>query len=152
MSGERTFSFTEECDYGATPERVYHMLVYPDTLPGLDDDVRRWEPEELPPRIGTVNRMKLRVFGVPTFLRFESRFAELDPPHRFVVEGVRPAFVSGVRWIVTLEPISGGTHATTTMEAPASRWAPLARASMFVLRRAVRRGMRALHERLGPPR
>jgi hypothetical protein len=128
-------------------------MVYPDTLPDLDHDVQSWQPEELPPRVGTLNRMKLKVFGIPTFIEFTSRFAEHDPPRRFVIEVVRPSFAAGTRWTIDLEEVAGGTHGTTTVELSTAGWAtPFARIGRLLVRRSVRMGIRSLQARLGPPR
>lgn len=150
----RVLTFSEECDFSATPQRVYNIMIYPDTLPDLDHDfVQSWQPEELPPRVGTLNRMKLKAFGVPLFIKFTSRFAEHDPPHRFVIEVVRPSFATGTRWMVDLEEIPGGTHGMTTVEFYTAGWAtPLAYIGRLLMRRSVRTGIRSLQARLGSSR
>lgn len=152
--GRRTLRFEEVLDVSAAPERVYNYLTYPDTLPDLDPDIAYWQPEELPPRVGTLNTMKWKLFGIPTFIELASRYTEVDPPHRFVVEGVRPAIAKSWRWTMVLHELpGGGTRGISSFELSAPRWTvPVARILLAFLRRGVRRSMRASLGRLGRPR
>ncbi|MGH8570382.1 MAG: SRPBCC family protein, partial [Gammaproteobacteria bacterium] len=136
----------------APPERIHRIMVYPDTLPDLDHGTTMWQPEELPPRVGTLVRIKGKLLGVPLPFRATTRFVEIDPPRRMVTELVRPSFVT-FRWILDLEEVPGGTRASNSFEVWSAWWAaPLGRLLAAVLHRRVRVGMDALLRRLGPPR
>jgi ligand-binding SRPBCC domain-containing protein len=145
--------FEEILDVSTSAERVYNYLTYPDTLPDLDPDIVYWEPEELPPRVGTVNKMKWRVFGVPTFIELSSRYAEVDPPRHFVIEGVRPRFVDW-RWTMDLVELPNGvTRGTSKFELDVPAWTlPLSRMVLSYLHRGAHRSMQASLSRLGEPR
>lgn len=148
----QTLRFEEVVDYGARPEKIYGIMIYPDTLPDLDADVVYWQPDELPPRVGTLTRFKLKVLGVPTFVEIVGRFTDVDPPRRFAVEGIKPWFAKG-RWTIDLDALpAGGTRSTTTFELTVGRWAvPIGRVVLALVHRGVRRGTTALLRKLGPP-
>lgn len=147
----RTLRFEEVIEVSASPTRVYHYLNHPDTLADLDRDIPYWQPDELPPRVGTLNRFKWKVFGMPTFFELVSRFAEVDPPHRFVIEGVRPKIVKNWRWTMELaERPDGGTRAISAFELDSPNWAlPFARIGLSFFRYRARRSIAASLDRLG---
>jgi hypothetical protein len=90
---------------------------------------------------------------MPTFVELVSRYVEIDPPRRFVVEGVRPSFAKAGRWTVELEELSGGTRGKTDFEITAPTGAvPFARLLLAFIHRGTRKSMLSLQQRLGPPR
>lgn len=151
LMARKTARYEEVLDVASPPERVYNYLVYPDTLQDLDPSIAYWQPDELPPRVGTLNRIKLRVLGIPTF-EAVSRFVEVDPPRRFVIEGVRPKIASTWRWTMECRELgSSGTRGISTLELGAPTWAyPFARIALAYFRRHTRRSMRTSLARLRP--
>ena len=127
-------------------------MVYPDTLPDLDPFTGSWEPDELPPRVGTLVRIRSKFLGMQVPFEFVTRFTELDPPRHMVTELVRPTPVT-MRWALDLEEVPGGTRATNTFEISWRWWAaPLGRVFAALVHRGLRMGMRKLLAQLGPPR
>lgn len=145
-------TFAEVADYGVSPERLHRIMVYPDTLPGLTKSTRSWQPDELPPRVGTLVRIRSTFLGMKVPFEVVTRFSELDPPRHMVTELVRPTSVT-MRWALDLEQVPGGARATNTFEISWRWWAaPLGRVFAAIVRREVRVGMRKLLAQLGPPR
>lgn len=146
----RTRSFTESAILPTTPERAFWSTIAPDALPKGDPHVEYWEPDELPPRLGTTNTMKLTtVLGVK--LKVRSRFTEFEPPHRMMVQGVRPFFSPWTRLTYEIEPVEEDRVSyTVTTEITAPTWAvPIAALMERVLRQRVRAAVAFTARRFG---
>jgi len=145
-------AFAETLDYGVSPEPLHRIMVYPDTLPDLSASTGSWRPDELPPRVGTLVRIRSKLLRMQFPFEVVTRFTELTPPWHMVTELLRPRLVT-MRWALDLEEVPGGTRATNSFEVSWRWWAaPIGHVFAAILHREVRNGMRKLLARLGPPR
>jgi ligand-binding SRPBCC domain-containing protein len=146
LGNARVIAFTEVVDLSTTTRRAFWFGVRPDTLADLDPSYEYWQPQELPPRVGTENHLRMKVFGVP--LKVVSRFDEFDPPHRFVVDGVRPPPARWSRITATFEDLpNGATRFTYSMEIRYPLLGALiARIIASVIRRGIRTSVRRTTE------
>jgi len=94
---------TDTVILGTTPEKAFWFSISPGQLPKVDPAVVFWEPDELPPRVGTKNRFKLTVFGVP--VHCVSRFTEFEVPKRTSLVGERPFFAKWTTLSCEVEPL-----------------------------------------------
>jgi hypothetical protein len=149
LGNARVIAFTEVVDLSTTTRRAFWFGVRPDTLADLDPSYEYWQPQELPPRVGTDNHLRMKVLGVP--MSVVSCFVEFDPPHRFVLDGVRPPFARWSRTVATFEELpSGGTRATFLMELRYPPWgAFFARVMARIQHRGLRTSIRRLVEIFG---
>ena len=145
----RVITFTDTADLRTSPRRAFWFGVRPDAIADVDPMVNSWQPQELPPRVGTENHMRTRVLGIP--MKAVSRFVEFDPPHRFVLDGVRPLPARWMRFIVTFDELPNGeTRFTYLMEIRYPVWGVLvARPMVLVMRRAMRTARRRMIEIFG---
>lgn len=136
-SERRVIRFKETVDLATTSERAFWFTVTPDKPADIDPAVDYWQPQELPPGIGTDNHFNMRILGVP--VRMVSRFVEFDPPHRFAIVGVRPRMGRWVRMTNAVDDIdSGGCRYTVVVEIGRPLWAaPVAAMMGAVLRRSI---------------
>jgi ligand-binding SRPBCC domain-containing protein len=130
------------------PEQVFWFVLHPDNVPKYDPSFVYWKPEEYPPRVGTLNHMKVRMFGLS--MTAVSEFVEWDPPTRVVVEAVRPTWPVRLRVAHTYEPHEGGTLFTYQADIRAGLGGTLFGWLVEIaLRRAILVGAPRLRELLG---
>jgi len=130
------------------PERVFWFVLHPDNVPKYDPSFVYWRPEEYPPRLGTHNHMKTKIFGMS--MTAVSKFVEWDPPRRAAVESVRPTWPVRLRVTHTYEPHDGGTRFTYVADIQTgTAGQPFGWLVERALRRAIRLGAPRLRELLG---
>ncbi|MFP5331916.1 MAG: SRPBCC domain-containing protein [Acidimicrobiia bacterium] len=85
-------------------QTVFWDLLEPSHVPSYDSRMRRWQPSEFPPTVGTTADFEMKMAGV--WMRGRSRFTEFDPPHRLALVQVRPPSPFGfeVEWTLTPHP------------------------------------------------
>lgn len=138
MSERRVIAFSEVVDLATTADRAFWFTVTPDKPADFDPAVDYWQPQELPPRVGTENRFNMRILGLP--VRMVSRFTEFDAPRRFVIEGVRPRVGRWTRMTNEVDVLeSGGARFVSSVEVRYPAWGrPIAAVMSAILRRSVK--------------
>jgi hypothetical protein len=145
----RDLGFTEILELGCTPDEIFWYLISPETASTVDPTIVEWRSEVFPPKVGTLNHLKAKAFGVS--MRMTSRFTEFDPPRRMVVEGVRPPMAKWTRSIHDLQAVPGGMRYTNTVDMrPPFGFRLVHRLMARHLRRGVREGSERLLARFGP--
>src|SRR6185503_9503004 len=86
---ERTAHFSESIVIRTSPAAAFAYLADPDTARIIDPAVVSYVPDSLPMKVGTVNTIKVRMFGLR--LTMQSRVLEWEEGRRMVMESVRPA-------------------------------------------------------------
>ena len=147
----KPISFTEVLELGAPCEDVFLYMVDPKTAGTIDPSIVKWRSEDDPPKVGTLNHLTAKFLGVP--IKMTSRFVECQPPHRMVLQGVRPPMA---RWTVgthDLQEIPGGMRYTYEIEMRSPIGFRLVHRVMArMMHRGVRMGCRRLLEVFGPAR
>jgi hypothetical protein len=145
----RVITFSDTADLHTNPNRAFWFGVRPHAIADVDPMVNSWQPQELPPRVGIENHMRVKFLGVP--MKAVSRFAEFDPPHRFVLDGMRPPPARWMRFTLTFDELPDGTtRFTYLMEIRYPAWGALiARTLMLTMRRAMQTSMRRMIEIFG---
>ena len=106
--------FSESIVIKATPQEVFDFLADPATAPAIDPAVISYEPDTDPMDIGTKNKIRFRMFGLP--LTMYSKVNDWQRGRLMVIESVKPSWP--VRGVAThsFEPHQGGTLYTWSME------------------------------------
>jgi hypothetical protein len=152
MRKRRTIVFIEAAELSTTPRRAFWFTITPDKPADIDPAVDYWQPQELPPRVGTENHFKMNVLGLP--VKMISRFTEFDDSRRFVIEGVRPRVGRWTRMTNEVDELaSGGTRYTVCVEVRYPIWgAPIAATMAAILRRSIRAALSRAVEIFGGAR
>ncbi len=131
--------FRETVVIHASPAAAFAYLANPATAPVIDPAVLSYEPDSLPMRAGTMNTIRVRMYGVP--MTMTSRVLEWEEGRRMVIESVRPS--RPMRAVAThlFEPHPDGVRYTWSMEMiPNGRGGRLlARLMTLLMRRNARR-------------
>lgn len=85
---------------------VFWDLLEPSHVSSYDSRMRRWNPAEYPPRVGTEVDFEMRLAG--RWTKGRSRFETFDPPHHIVLTQISPPspFRFEVAWV--LKPSDDG--------------------------------------------
>jgi hypothetical protein len=114
-------AITHTVDIPMSPDRAFWSLLQQAREGNLDSSFEYWHPAEWPPVAGTHNEFKAKV-GVLS-MKGVSRFVEIDPPRRLLIESVKPAWPIFTRMSWELDPIATGTSYSYRMEVSAARGA-----------------------------
>lgn len=117
MDGEprpRAAFFSESIVLRASPEEAFAYLGDPSTATTIDPAVISYEPSTVPMAVGTVNTIKVRLFGLR--LSMMSQVLEWNEGERMVIESIRPATPVKALATHTFEPHPEGTLYTWAME------------------------------------
>jgi carbon monoxide dehydrogenase subunit G len=106
--------FSESIVIKVPPAAAFAYLADPTTASVIDPAVLSYEPDSLPLRAGTVNTVRVRLYGIPTTM--VSRTVEWEEGRRMVLESIQPA--RPIRGAAThlFEPHAEGTLYTWSME------------------------------------
>lgn len=106
--------FSESIDLKVSPAAAFAYLGDPTTATIIDPAVVSYEPSSVPMAVGTVNTVKVRMFGLR--LTTVTRVLVWEEGRRMVIESVRPS--KPVKGIAThlFEPHPEGTLYTWAME------------------------------------
>ena len=149
MTDPPDFSFTETLFLRVPPEEAFEFVAEPANGPSFDPTIVAITTDPYPMRVGSINRVTARLFGIP--VRALSRVVEFEPGCRMVVESVRPTWPARVRAIHRLEPVEGGTRYDYTVEYRPARFGRLfARLACASMRRTTHAAARRLTAILGP--
>jgi len=99
---------------GVPAEFAFDFIADPSTARLIDPSVREYRPDTLPMRVGTVNQVRFRMFGLP--VRATSVVREWDPGRRMRMESTRPARPVKVVAEHTFEPNGDGCTYTWAIE------------------------------------
>lgn len=80
---------------------VFWDLLEPSHVSSYDSRMRRWNPTEYPPRVGTTVDFEMKVAGM--WARGRSRFTDFEPPYRLALVQISPPspFRFELRWDLT---------------------------------------------------
>lgn len=92
------------------PERAFKVVGDPGNGPRIDPMILSYSPEGGSMREGGRNHIRLRAFGLP--MRVESITREWKPPHRMVLENVKPSRPVRMTLTQTFESHPEGTLLT----------------------------------------
>jgi hypothetical protein len=106
--------FRESIVIRVTPAAAFAYLGDPATATIIDPAVASYETSTLPMRVGTVNTVKVRMFGLR--LTMVTQVLTWDEGHRMVIESVRPARPVKASATHLFEPHADGTLYTWAME------------------------------------
>lgn len=110
----RTARFSESIVLPASPGEAFAYLGDPATATTIDPAVISYMPSTNPMAVGTVNTIKVRVFGLG--LTMMSQVLEWNEGERMVMESIRPASPVKALATHTFEPHAEGTLYTWAME------------------------------------
>lgn len=134
--------FTESIVMRTTPEAAFAYLADPSTAPVIDPAVISYEPDTVPMRVGTHNKIRTRMYGIP--VNMESEVTEWEEGRRMVMQSVKPARPVFAIATHVFEPHPEGTRYTWSMQmlptGPAG--GPLCRLMTRVMQRNARRQQR----------
>jgi hypothetical protein len=108
------FIFEESIVLPTTPDHAFAIVGDPANGPAIDPMIERYEPEGGVMHVGGINRIQGRVWGLP--IRVISKTREWDPPHRMVLEQIKPAFPAKMILTQTFEACADGTLLTYRAE------------------------------------
>lgn len=117
MEGSRPHAaahFRESIVLNASPSAAFAYLGDPSTASIIDPAVISYEPSTNPMAVGTVNTIKVRMFGLR--LTMTSQVLAWEEGERMVMASVRPAKPVKATATHTFEPHAEGTLYTWAME------------------------------------
>lgn len=106
--------FSESIVIRASPEAAFAYLGDPSTATTIDPAVLSYEPDTIPMRAGTRNKVRFRMFGFP--MTVYSEVLEWDLGRRMVIRSVKPMRPLRGTATHTFEPHPEGTLYTWSME------------------------------------
>jgi hypothetical protein len=138
--------FTESIVMGTSPEKAFAYLGDPATATTVDPAVISYEPDSIPMREGTRNRIRARLGGIP--MTMTTQVLAWEEGRRMVIESVRPSRPFKATATHRFDSHPDGTLYTWSMEfAPNVPGGGLAaRLASRLMRRAVRAQQRRFKE------
>lgn len=93
-----------------SPDRAFKIVGDPKNGPRIDPMIQSYEPEGGEMHEGGLNHIRMRAFGLP--MRVVSVTREWQPPHRMVLENVKPSRPVRMTLTQTFEPHPDGALLT----------------------------------------
>jgi len=143
--------FAESVILPVPPETAFAYLGDPSTATTLDPAVISYEADSVPMRVGTRNRVRARLMGLPFTMHTEVLVWDIG--RRMVIQTRKPARPFRATATHLFEPHVEGTFYTWTMEftSTAPGGGLLSRLAAPVMRRAVRRQQARFKELMSEP-
>jgi hypothetical protein len=96
--------FAATCELAVPAPYAFEFLADPTTATIIDPAIREYRPDALPMGLGTRNRIRMRVWGVP--VRAESEVTAWEPGALMVMSSVRPTRPFAVVATHRFEPVA----------------------------------------------
>jgi hypothetical protein len=134
----------ESVEFGVPAGYAFDFLADPSTATVIDPAVREYTPDTSPMRVGTRNRIRLRIWGFP--VRAVSIVEAWEPGHRMVMVSERPARPVRVSATHRFDPL-GPERCRYTWQVDLVATMPLGSLAARLLCRALRANVAAQQQR-----